>query len=151
MQGSSKLLRNHIFLVVHNALSTGARQGWIQGASRLCHFCGSALENLTHLHMACPVTRSAKSLILNSVPDRQHFLPLLEADPDDFLLREIDPDPKLMLMKTAFSLAVWTCRQQVRWNNADKKSVPMKIAEAFKDSYNNLTRPKKRRQDRGAS
>jgi hypothetical protein len=55
-------------------------------------------------------------MILNSVPDRQLFLPLLEAKPADFLLQEADPDPKRMAMKAAFSLAVWTCRQQVRWN-----------------------------------
>ena len=98
------LLRNHIFHVIHNALATGARQGWIQGASRHCQLCGAALENLAHLHVHCPVTRAAKSMILNSVPDRQLFLPLLEAKPAEFLLQEADPDPKLMAMKAAFSL-----------------------------------------------
>ena len=98
------LLRNHIFHVVYNALATGARQGWIQGATRHCQLCGAALENLAHLHVHCPVTRAAKSMILNS----QLFLPLLEAKPADFLLQEADPDPKLVAMKEAFSLAVWT-------------------------------------------
>ena len=138
-------LRNHIFLVVHNALATGARLGWIEGASRHCHLCESSPETLAHLHVYCPMTRAAKSMILNSVQDRLHFLPLLEANSTDFLLQEEEPEPKLMVMKMTFSLAVWMCRQQVCWNNADRKSVPAKIADTFKDLYKDLTRPKKTR------
>ena len=81
---------------------------------------------------------------MTSSPDQSTFLPLLEAKASDFLHSQ-DQDPKHTVMVTAFSKAVWTVRQQVKWKSVEAKMVPHKIKEAFLEMFKSLTKTRKHR------
>ena len=66
-------LRNHVFLLLQNALLTKDRTRWWSDASLKCVLCGAEPETLAHLHNVCPVTRQARIFICRSVPDQTKY------------------------------------------------------------------------------
>ena len=137
-------LRNHLFLLVHNAVATRARSGWHPQAATHCKLCGGGKEDLDHLHVRCPVALSAKSMILSGHPDPSRFMALRLADADDFIMQSTVHTSQERLSLLAFSLAIWNVRQGVQ----DEKRPPVvslgrSVADLFRTLLGEATRPRK--------
>ena len=143
-------LRNHVFLIIQNALMTKDRTRWWSDASLECVLCGAALETLAHLHNVCPVTRQARIFICRNVPDQSKFANLLEATENDFLLRNTR-DTTTLLQLISFSYAVWSVRNQAHGIDQEARGAVYTIASIFKNVSDKLaTRNKAKKRDRAA-
>ena len=100
-------LRNHAFLLVHNAVPTHDRLKYaVPGVVNVCAFCGAGPDSLKHMHTRCRVAATAISLISNHTPDQTSLVCLRSPDPDDFLLRT-EASPEDTLTRLVFSLVLW--------------------------------------------
>ena len=139
-------LRNHVFLLVHNALPTQARSRWHPAATAVCKLCGGGTEDLTHLHVTCPTVHTAKSVIITNSPNQGKFLSLRLAEAGDFLMQAVSPVKEDLVKLLAFSLAVWEIRRRV--NEANRPpvvAVGRTIAARFQSLYAEITQKKLRK------
>ena len=139
-------LRNHVFLLVHNALPTQARSRWHPAATAVCKLCGGGTEDLTHLHVTCPTVHTAKSVIITNSPNQGKFLSLRLAEAGDFLMQAVSPVKEDLVKLLSFSLAVWEIRRRV--NEANRPpvvAVGRTIAARFQSLYAEITQKKLRK------
>ena len=137
-------LRNHLFLLVHNALATRARTRWHHQAVTHCKLCGGGTEDLEHLHVRCPVALSAKSIILANHPDPSKLMALRLADACDFVMQSTDYTSSERLAFLAFSLAIWNVRQGIQDNDRHSVvSLGRSVADSFRTLLAEATRPRK--------